>query len=560
MIIKGFLGPFIVTFMIALFVLTMQFLWLWIDDLVGKGVGIMIIFELLFYLILSFFPIALPIAILLSSVMVMGGYAERYELSSMNSAGISLMRIIRPMFVFAFGVAILSFACSNYLWPIANLQYRSRLLDIRNQKPTLSIQEGVFNNEFSGFSLRVGKKKSDNKTISDVLIYDYSNFQDNLNMMTAQQGEMYTDEKDGLFVMKLFDGYQYQEGIQNAQNQRGYPFIRTNFKEYTKVFDLSQFDFTRSDQDLYKSHYTMLNIKQLKVFADSIESRQHLSIGNIEKMLEQEISLSRNNNRNIEFQSDARFAETVIQNNQTDSYRNNHVSKNIVGKLKDTVVSSGPKEKMNRIFTNVQLERLNDQINKNNLSKEKDEKISVADVIDLNEAKGSWFDMVAPRFKAPVKAAALEKIRSFNGSLDLEARVYESEQGNRVKYIFEMNNKFAFAVICIVFLFIGAPMGAIVRKGGFGFPLLISIVFFMIFQVLFTAFKKSSDSLAIQPMVAAWMPNLLLIPLAGFITYNAVVGKSFINTTRFTASIVRGYQWVAIRINRIVQGNKKAEV
>ena len=203
MIIRGFIPPFIVTFFIALFVLTMQFLWVWVDELVGKGVGVLIILELLFYLLLSFFPIAFPIAVLLSSVMLMGGYAERYELSSMTSAGISLMRIMRPLVIMASLIGVLSFACSNFLWPVANLKYRSRLLDIKNQRPTLSIQKGVFNHDFTGFVIKVTDKAKDDRNVSGIMIYDNQKQLDKLYLITAKKGEMYTEAAEGLFVIKM---------------------------------------------------------------------------------------------------------------------------------------------------------------------------------------------------------------------------------------------------------------------------------------------------------------------------------------------------------------------
>ncbi|MEL6943665.1 MAG: LptF/LptG family permease, partial [Bacteroidota bacterium] len=172
LLLKSFLPPFSVTFFIALFVLIMQFLWKWIDDIAGKGVGLLFILEMLAYMCISLIPLALPIAVLISSVMVMGNLAERYELSSFKSAGVSLTRVMVPLMFLTFAISIFSYFCSDKLIPISNLKYQSRLYDIKNQKPTLSLEEGVFNDDFQGFSIRIGNKKEDNKTIENVLMYD----------------------------------------------------------------------------------------------------------------------------------------------------------------------------------------------------------------------------------------------------------------------------------------------------------------------------------------------------------------------------------------------------
>ena len=165
LLVTSFIPPFIMTFFIAVFVLIMQFLWTYIDEIIGKGVSIIVILELLFYQSLALVPLALPIATLISSVMVMGGLGERYELASMKSAGLSLWRIMAPLMIIASLIAVFSFVAANWLIPVANLQFKSRLYDIRKQKPMLSVNEGVFNSDLSGFVMRIGKKDKDDKTI-----------------------------------------------------------------------------------------------------------------------------------------------------------------------------------------------------------------------------------------------------------------------------------------------------------------------------------------------------------------------------------------------------------
>ncbi|MCB0533733.1 MAG: LptF/LptG family permease [Saprospiraceae bacterium] len=156
LLLSSFIGPFIVSFGIALFVLVMQFLWLYIDEIAGKGVSVFILIELIAYLSIATFPMALPIAVLIAGVMVLGNLAERYELSSMKSAGVSLIRIMRSMIIMAAGIAFFSYICSDFLIPIANLKFKSRLYDIRKQKPALTLEKGVFNEDFRQFVIRIG--------------------------------------------------------------------------------------------------------------------------------------------------------------------------------------------------------------------------------------------------------------------------------------------------------------------------------------------------------------------------------------------------------------------
>ena len=199
--------------------------------LLGKGAGFFIIIELLSYLSISLIPTALPIAILISSVMVMGNLAERYELASIKSAGVPLLRVMKPLMFLTFGIAIFSFFCSNYIIPLANLQFKSRLYDIRKQKPALNLEAGVFNDDFKGFIIHIGKKDADNKHIEDVIIYDHTTNNREPMQIVAKRGEMFTTTDGGYFIMKLYDGTQYQETKQTVKgNSKTYPFSRISFK------------------------------------------------------------------------------------------------------------------------------------------------------------------------------------------------------------------------------------------------------------------------------------------------------------------------------------------
>ena len=212
LLLNSSLGPFAAAFFIAVFVLVIQIMWLYIDEIAGKGISIFIMLELVGYMSVSVFPMALPIAVLIASVMVMGGLAERYELSSMKSAGIPLIRVMRTLIILAASISVFSYVCSDFLIPIANLKFKSRLFDIRKQKPALAIEAGVFNEDFRQFVIRIGEKDPDGETIESVMIEDQSNLgQVKFSQILADSGQMYTTGDKRFFVMNLFNGTQYQE-------------------------------------------------------------------------------------------------------------------------------------------------------------------------------------------------------------------------------------------------------------------------------------------------------------------------------------------------------------
>ncbi|MEM1358480.1 MAG: LptF/LptG family permease, partial [Bacteroidota bacterium] len=199
---KSFVGPFVVTFAIAIFVLMMQVLWLYLDDIAGKGLGFFIVMELMAYKCVGLVPLALPLALLISSVMVLGSMAEHYELSSFKSAGTSLLRVMRPLIFFGAISSVVSFACADYVIPAANLQFGSRMYDIQQKKPTLSMEPGVFNEDFSQYAIRLGERDANGRDIKEVLIYDHTRASTgDLGQIAAKEGEMYSTEDGKAFVM-----------------------------------------------------------------------------------------------------------------------------------------------------------------------------------------------------------------------------------------------------------------------------------------------------------------------------------------------------------------------
>ena len=208
-LIKSFLWPFIATFFIAVFILLMQFLWKYIDDLVGKGLEINQIAELLFYASARFVPIALPIAMLLSSVMVFGKLGEQYELVALKSAGISFYRLLTPLIIFVLIFSYGSFLFSNYVMPIANLKNGSMIYDIQKKKPALNIKEGVFYNDLEGFSIKVDKKEQDGTLLKDIIIYDHTSGNGNDKVLIARSGKMQITPDEKFLELTLYNGHSY---------------------------------------------------------------------------------------------------------------------------------------------------------------------------------------------------------------------------------------------------------------------------------------------------------------------------------------------------------------
>ncbi len=266
LIIKAFIGPFVATFFITLLVLIMQFFWLWIDDFVGKGLSTGIILEFTWYQTAALVPLALPLAVLLSSLMTFGNLGESFELVAIKSAGISLLRFMRPLFVVSLFLCFLAFLFANYIMPVAVLKSKTLLGDIYITKPAFELKEGVFYNKIDGFAIKIGKKENDS-IIHDVIIYERGGMLQD-NFIVAKNGVMSITDDRRYLQMKLKDGWRYQERGDRYSNSE---FIRLGFKEYIKQFDLSSLQFRKTSDSMYQSNQQMRNMKQLDQAIDSLK-------------------------------------------------------------------------------------------------------------------------------------------------------------------------------------------------------------------------------------------------------------------------------------------------
>lgn len=302
LVLKAFIGPFIATFFITVLVLVMQFFWLYIDDFVGKGIGTNIIFEFILYQSASLVPLALPLAVLLSSLMTFGNLGETYELVAIRSSGISLLRFMRPLFIIVLFICGIAFLFSNYIIPVANLKSKTLLTDIVYAKPSFDLREGVFYDKINGFAIKIGKKENDT-IIRDIIIYEQRyDMQD--NFIIATDGIMRVSDNKRFLEFNLKNGWRYEERGNRSSLHTEY--IRLGFREYKKQFDLSSFLFQRTADSLNKDNARMLNMRQLNDAIDSIK----IFNKNISKRVQAEVF------SNASFTS---LSDTIFRQLQTNS-------------------------------------------------------------------------------------------------------------------------------------------------------------------------------------------------------------------------------------------------
>lgn len=536
-ILKSFIGPYVLSFFIAEFVLIMQFLWKYIDDILGKGFSMLDIMELVMYYAASITPMALPISILLSSVMVYGDVSEKYELSSMKSAGISLLRVMRPAIFLAVSTALFSVFASNYVKPISTYQFKKRFDLIRKQKSTLSIEEGIFNNEFRDIIIRVGQKAKNDKDVKDVIIYDHSLPDKSLlNMIKADSAEMFATQDGHYFVMNLKKGEQYQELERNRKDNghMAYPLVRTSFEKWSKVIDMSNFYLSESDLNISRNREDMLNtlqlLKQIDTININIESHKSKAILNY-AAFEGKTMLD---DKTYEKQLNASSKDTVVKKAVETkpvfpSQRKREIRPSTPGLSTENAY----------LIQREKYKRLHEKIKQNNIERRK---------LDLP------FQPVAPKENAGgfkrMPAYDLTKVKHFyqtfdsitrnnivlraipavTANMDLaNAAFYNVDSAVHQKqiYILRLGQQYSFSLVCILFLFIGAPLGSIIRKGGYGYPLLVAILFYMLFIISTIVGEKLVKSDTFPGWYGAWLPCLLLLPFGIYFTYQALNDARF---------------------------------
>lgn len=427
--------------------------------------------------------------------MVFGNLSERYELSSLKSAGISLIRIMRSGIMLALATALFSILASNYLKPKANFKFQQRFKAIQKSKPSLSLEEGIFDDDFKGYVIRIGQKDKNGRDIKDVLMYDQENMAAYMaNITKANTGEMYTTEDGNLFIMNLKDGEQLKELERNTSKKKKggkYPLMRTYFKSYKKIFDMSQFDVDEDNANINRKKKEMLNTFQLLEAVDSVN---------------------------------VKTAEIK-----------DRIKKNFDGLIDLEIDSSKIKADKAALKKQLDIQDVVNKYNKSSILKQK----SVSRNIAKMEVKSIQKDSIVwdsiTRFSQTLLASEMKNMLSRANNAAANTRdVLRSRKSNikglnrtKSRYIYTLNQIYAWAAACIVFLFIGAPLGSIIRKGGYGFPLLFSIIFYMLLFVSTIMGNKLNKNGTLGPYIAAWLPILILLPFAITITYKALKDQKF---------------------------------
>ena len=449
-IIKSFIGPFIFTFLIAIFLLLMQFLWKYIDDLVGKGLDFLTISKLLFYAAARFVPMALPISVLLSSIMTFGNIAEKNELMAIKSAGISLKKCMKPLLVFIIIISASSFLFSNYFMPYANLKAGSLLYDIRKQKPALNIKEGMFYNELSGYSIKIDKKLENGIDLEGVMIYDHTSEEGNDKVIIAEKGQMYLSENENYFIISLENGYSYYEMNINKKNEKR-TLQRSQFKQDILRFDMSDFDMKRTSEELYRNHYAMMNNAQLTVAIDSIYSKSNAKLN-------------------------------VFKSNISDKI-------------------------------DIDFQKLESNFNRK----------------DNNMAY----------YPSKVYANAISSVKYLKSMLSNTISDQSYSHKIAIKHKVEWHRKWSLAVACIIFFLIGAPLGAIIRKGGFGMPVIVSVGFFITYHIVSVTAEKMVKESEISVTEGMWVANFILLPVGLFLSYKANTDSQLFSVPSITQFFIK---------------------
>lgn len=436
----------------------MQNVWKYIDDLIGKGLEWTIIFEIAFYIIPTLVPLALPLAILLSSLMAFGKLGETYELTALKSSGISLYKIMRPLFITICIISVGAFFFSNHVIPYSNMKFKTLLYDIMNKKLALNIREGIFFNDIEGYSIKVNRKDSEGKILEDLLIYDHSEKMGNTKVIKAKKGSMYSSANERYLYLELFDGYSYEEiDPKNPKKRIDAPFARSSFKQEKIRFDMASFQLERSDEERYSNVAQFMNISQLKHNADSLTN-----------IIEQRL---------ITFNQKL---ESYYLFNTIDTLDQTPLSAEIFN------ISSLPKNKRNRLL------------------------------------------------KAASNLVRSTKSYVYNTQRELKYKHKRLRKAN-----IEWHRKFTLSFACIVLFLVGAPLGAIIRKGGMGMPVLISIIFFLVYHISSITGEKSALQGVITATEGMWISSLILTPMGLYFTYKAANDARLLNTTIINKTLIR---------------------
>jgi len=461
-LIERFIGPFILTFFICIFVLLMQFLWKYLDDLVGKGLETSIIIELMSYAALSLVPMALPLSVLMASIITFGNLGERFELFAIKASGVSLLKIMKPLIIFNIGVTLLALFISNEIIPVTNTKFATLLWSIKEQRPEMIVKEGAFSNDIDGYSIKVNKVDQSNGALLDLMIYDHTLGKGNVSVTLADSGFLNISNDKQFMILTLFRGESYTDGnMGNKDVKKTYPFRRERFSKEEVIINVKDYNLKRMDENFFKDGYKMLKNNQLTHAIDSLE-----------KIYVDRVKLA-----SVGIGYNSQLNENIQNYFRPDSLKTLIVTKEKVLNFKfDSLYSSLSTEKKIIVLNTAQR---NAQANQRNIIQ------------------------------------------------------YDADLYNRFKWInrhiVEWHRKYTLSLACIIFFFIGAPLGAIIRKGGFGMPIVVSILLFISYYLVSMIGENMAREGVLKVGASMWFSTFFYFIIGIIITQQAITDSMLLN-------------------------------
>ena len=472
-IFKSFITQFLATFLICILILLLQFLWKHIAELVGKGVGFSVLAEFFFYATLTLVPMALPLAILLASLMTFGNLGEHFELTAMKAAGVSLFRIMRPLIVFISFVCVAAFFFSNEVLPVTQHRLWTLIFSLRQKSPEFDIPAGEFYSGINGINIYVREKEK--HLLKDLMIYDFSNGFENATVMVSDSGRVQFTEDNKYLLLSLYSGESFEnlKGQKISSSPSSIPYRRETFKTKEILLDFDT-KFNRFDESLLSDQHVSKNFGQLTHSIDSVSK-----IANTRR-IEQAKDVTQRHYLGREYIAGNKFNDSL--------------------KLSKTKLNSD-----------------------------------------------SLFLSLSQEAMVRVSRSALDRAKTMKDLIEYNKMMLNEPAGYVLRHEIERHRRFTLSFACLIFFFIGAPLGAIIRKGGLGMPVVISVIMFIFYYIIDnTGYKMARESIW-PSFEGMWLSSAVLLPIGIFITYKAVVDATLLNPDQY----IKILTVIKQRINKI---------
>lgn len=529
LILTSFTGPFIMTFLVVVFILLTQHMLKYFDDIIGKDLGWDVLSQLLFYFAIFMTPVAMPLAVLLSALITFGNLGEHFELTAIKSAGISLIRILQPIFFFVVLLTGIAFYINNNLVPKAALEAYSLLYDIKQKKPALDLREGAFYNGLPDISIKVNQKFPDGITLKDIIVYDHRKNDGNKEVTVADSGRMSTILNERYIKFELFNGYNYSEGSSNERemtgqkNSKAETLTRSKFYKTQVVFDLSSFQLSRTDKKWFETNRIMRNLTELDMDIDSINKEvlqqelnhylykpTYFSYFNKDSVTMpqylREFKQQRDSiNRYKYMPEEMRKAETALPSaSEAQQPVTNPIvqsERSVIARLKD--------RKVKKSATNIHSPAQTPSPQSDHFAGPVEHRL---DSLFLAKAD-SVYALPAAR---NIVQAATNMARQVKSQVLNSNSAIENYRKEKIVFEIQWHKIIASSFMCIAMFLIGAPLGAIIKRGGLGVPFLISILFFIVYYLLSMQGEKLAKQGILSPLTGIWAADVILL-LIGFV-------------------------------------------